>query len=105
MNEQNHLGRPCKYATTERVDDLKELIVTKVRDLEKLIDQRFDYQDKALTLQAEKNTAEFSHIKDNIDSLKTYKNTQEGRASQTSVFIGWGIALLAIIISVVAMVR
>ncbi len=102
MTEQNHIGRPCIYATMEKVQDLEVLMVTKLQDLGKLIEQRFDAQDKALILQASKNTAEFSHIKDNIDSLKTYRDTQQGRASQSSVFIGWGIALLAIAISVVA---
>ncbi len=102
---ENHIGRPNKYATIVQVDDLKELTISEIKNLEKLVNLRFDYQDKALTLQSDKNTAEFSHIKDNIDSLKTYKNTQQGKASQASVFIGWGIALLAIIISVVAMVR
>ncbi len=105
MNEQNHIGRPNKYATVEQVDDLKELTISEIKNLEKLVNMRFDYQDKALVLQAEKNTAEFSHIKDNIDSLKTYKDTQEGKASQTSVFIGWGIAGLAIIISIVSILR
>ena len=105
MVNENHVGRPRIYATIVQVDDLKELTILEIKNLEKLVNLRFDYQDKALTLQSDKNTAEFSHIKDNIDSLKTYKNTQEGKASQTSVFIGYGIALLAIVISVVAMVR
>jgi len=105
MNEQNHKGRPRIYATIEQVDDLKELTISEIKNLEKLVNLRFDYQDKALVLQADKNTADIKHINEKIDSLGTYKDTQEGKASQTSVFIGWGIAGLAIIISVVSILR
>jgi len=111
---------------------LRELVEQRLDMLEAMIDRRFEHVETAMALYQEaneekhssmneikeamkdqaalnitRNEAEAKHnaIESDIDELKVSAAEMRGKASQSSVFIGWGLTLISIVIAVVALLH
>lgn len=116
--------------TQEAPVTLRELVEQRFEMLEAAIDRRFAHVEQTMAQYQEANEEKHSSMNEirdamkdaaalaitrpecaalhsastkSIDDLKVAAAKMEGKASQTSVFVGWGLTAVSIIIAVIAL--
>ena len=103
-------GVDLKYYIEKLLDEKEKALILQSKELSRRLDALNGEAARLATMQRtyiprEVADTRICSLEDKLDALESWKDRQEGKASQSSVLIAYAISLIGIILGVVGLLR